>query len=65
MINLLVAPNGFGKSTIVQTFNSLKPKSLALKNDDLYQGKPANKPELEVKFIGDNANTYIANNDSS
>lgn len=62
MINLLVAPNGFGKSTIVQTFNSLKPKSLALKNDDLYQGNPANKPELEVKFIGDNANTYIANN---
>ena len=62
MVNLLVAPNGFGKSTIVQTFNSLKPRSLSLNNDDFYQSNQSNSPELEVEFTGNNHDILIANN---
>lgn len=59
-VNLIVAPNGYGKSTIVQAFNSLKPRKLSLNNDDYYKNDPSNLPELKVEFIGDNSGTYYA-----
>lgn len=59
-INILVAPNGFGKSTIVKAFDSLKPRSLSLNNDDYYENNSSNLPELEVEFIGDNSGIYCA-----
>lgn len=34
--NILVAPNGFGKSSIATAFSSLKPKKLELAPDDCY-----------------------------
>ena len=58
--NLLVAPNGFGKSTIVTAFNSLKPKKLELKKEDLYNKDAENKASLKLIFIGDIAGGYTA-----
>lgn len=59
-VNLLVAPNGFGKSTIVTAFDSLKPMKLELKKEDFYNKDAANKASLKLTFIGDIAGEYTA-----
>ena len=60
-IILLVAPNGYGKSTIVQAFESINPTKMVLNNDDIYQNDHRNKPEVQVTFLGENEETLIAN----
>ncbi len=60
-INLLVAPNGYSKSTIVQAFESIKPTKMVLNNDDIYQNDHRNEPEVQVTFLGENEETLIAN----
>lgn len=46
--NLLVAPNGFGKTSFGIAFNSLKPSKLELDEKNLHEGNDGNKPELKL-----------------
>lgn len=52
--NLFVAPNGYGKSTIATTFNSLKSNKVELEKEDLFEGNEENLPSLEIELTLDN-----------
>lgn len=60
--NILVAPNGFGKSTIAVTFKGLQSGKLELKRNDIYLCDETNIPSLRIKLSGDNVGTYCADN---
>jgi hypothetical protein len=51
--NLLVAPNGFGKSSIAVAFDSMNSKHMTLDEADCYQGDAANAPELSLELVLD------------
>ena len=51
--NLLVAPNGFGKSSIAVAFDSMNSKRMTLDETDCYQGDSTNVPELSVELVQD------------
>lgn len=46
--NILVAPNGYGKSSFSIAFKSLNSCRLKLDKSDLYNGKEDNLPELKI-----------------
>lgn len=48
--SLLVAPNGFGKSSITAAFSSLIPSKLKLDDDHLHEGSVNNRPKLTIDF---------------
>lgn len=60
--SLLVAPNGFGKSSITAAFDSLIPSKLKLDDDHLHGGNAQNRPKLtiELKDAAGNTSTLIA-----
>lgn len=47
---VLVAPNGYGKSSLACAFKSLKSNKLELKDDDFHNGDLSLLPELTVEF---------------
>jgi len=51
--NLLVAPNGFGKTSFAVAFGSMNSKRMTLDGDDHYQGDDSNPPELAVAIERD------------
>lgn len=51
--SILVAPNGFGKSSIATAFNSLNNRHLVLDPIDCYKNDETLKPELELDIISD------------
>ncbi|WP_312433766.1 hypothetical protein [Achromobacter sp.] len=51
--HLLVAPNGFGKSSFAGAFSSLKPRSLKLPFSLLHKEDEANNPKLEIAYSVD------------
>ena len=48
--NILVAPNGFGKSSFAIAFDSLKSNKIELEEKNLHMNNPANKPYLSLKL---------------
>jgi len=48
--SLLVAPNGFGKSSITAAFSSLIPSKLKLDDDHLHEGSANNHPKLTLEL---------------
>jgi hypothetical protein len=48
--HLLVAPNGFGKSSLAAAFDSLKPRSLKIDQSLFHRDDAANMPKLEVVY---------------
>ena len=48
--SLLVAPNGFGKSSITAAFASLNQARLKLEDDHLHEASKANKPVLTIEL---------------
>ncbi|CAD5937167.1 hypothetical protein [Planktothrix agardhii] len=48
--SLLVAPNGFGKSSFATAFNSMNNTRISLNKDDLYSENPANLPRIYIKY---------------
>lgn len=48
--SLLVAPNGFGKSSIAIAFNSLNSNRIDLDDDHLHEGNKLNKPQIAVQL---------------
>lgn len=69
--SLLVAPNGFGKSSIATAFNSMNNRRIDLNEDDLYAENIANLPRIYIEYVrpdgtvatleADNANNTISN----
>lgn len=56
--NLLVAPNGFGKSSIAMAFNGLKKTRLAISDDNKHNQNDILDARLEIKL--DNGTTLAA-----
>ena len=48
--NILVAPNGFGKTSLAVAFNSLKSNHLELDGANCYNGDDTNLPVLRLKL---------------
>lgn len=49
--SLLVAPNGFGKTSITTAFLSLNAKRLKLDDEHAHEGNVANKPKLTIELL--------------
>jgi energy-coupling factor transporter ATP-binding protein EcfA2 len=49
-VNLLVAPNGYGKSSIAKAFKSLNRNRINLEKDDYFKGNSTNLPELSITY---------------
>ncbi len=48
--SLLVAPNGFGKSSIATAFKSMNNNRILLSEDDFYKGNTANQPQIDIRY---------------
>ncbi|MGP8291624.1 hypothetical protein ACT3OH_15275 [Vreelandella zhanjiangensis] len=58
--SILVAPNGFGKSSLATAFNSLKSTKIDLHKDDFHQGKDDLAPRIEISYLDDEGNIGVA-----
>ena len=58
--NIIVAPNGYGKSTITKAFELSRSGKINIDINDMYCKKKSNHPRLEVELIGDHAGVYVA-----
>ncbi|KMO85210.1 hypothetical protein AB840_14845 [Megasphaera cerevisiae DSM 20462] len=58
--NIVVAPSGYGKSTIATAFEAAANGKMKISEKDLYQHNPDNHPKLEVELCGENAGTYVS-----
>jgi ABC-type cobalamin/Fe3+-siderophores transport system ATPase subunit len=65
--SLLVAPNGFGKSSLATAFNSMNSRKITLAEDDLHAESVANLPRIAIEYIDVNGTTHNleATNDSN
>ena len=63
--HLLVAPNGFGKSSLAGAFSSLKPRSLKLPSSLLHKEDEANKAKLEITYSIDGVETTVKADEGS
>lgn len=48
--NILVAPNGFGKTSLAVAFSSLKGSKLNLETANYYNGEESNRPIVKLKL---------------
>jgi energy-coupling factor transporter ATP-binding protein EcfA2 len=48
--SLLVAPNGYGKSSLATAFNSMNRNRIVLDEDDYYMESAVNAPTIEVEY---------------
>lgn len=48
--SILVAPNGFGKSSLATAFKSMNNNRIALDEDDCYENNMANLPQIDLKY---------------
>lgn len=48
--SILVAPNGFGKSSIATAFNSMNNRRISLNEDDYHAGNDANAPIIRIEY---------------
>lgn len=58
--NLVVAPNGYGKSTITTAFKASKNGKIKIDKNDCYENDIKNIPSLEVEFYGDFSRTLVS-----
>tara|TARA_B100000809_G_C15032996_1_gene492663 strand:+ start:755 stop:1183 length:429 start_codon:yes stop_codon:yes gene_type:complete len=56
---ILVAPNGFGKSSLAIAFKSLKKSKIELHKDDLHQGNDDLLPSIEISYLDDEDNLQV------
>jgi hypothetical protein len=64
--HVLVAPNGFGKSSLAAAFRNLKPRSLKVTKADYHADDEALVPELEMVISEDGIErTLVANPDKN
>ena len=60
---IMVAPNGYGKTSIATAFSSLKAKKLDVLEDDFHKNNHLNKPELSI--LDDSGNLFTATENSN
>lgn len=48
--SILVAPNGFGKSSLATAFNSMNNRRIALDEEDYHAEKSANLPRIQIEY---------------
>lgn len=48
--SILVAPNGFGKSSLATAFKSMNNNRIVLDEDDCYKNNVANLPQIDLKY---------------
>lgn len=61
-VNLLIAPNGFGKSSISAAFNSLNENRMVVGKEDMHNGDKNLESSLSIVL---NGKTYIADKDKN
>ncbi|NBA88908.1 hypothetical protein GVN16_24245 [Emticicia sp. CRIBPO] len=49
--SILVAPNGFGKSSLATAFNSMNNNRIMLNEDDYYKEDPLNEPKISIEYL--------------
>ncbi len=49
--SLLVAPNGFGKSSLATAFNSMNNRRINLDEEDLFEENSSNLPRIYIEFV--------------
>jgi hypothetical protein len=49
--SLMVAPNGFGKSSFTTGFGSMNQNRIALAEEDHHQGNVANEPMIRINYL--------------
>jgi hypothetical protein len=62
--HVLLAPNGFGKSSIAAAFDSLRPSKLKLPDGHLHQGKAELRPRIEIVFESEGLTKTVTADDS-
>lgn len=63
--SILVAPNGFGKSSLATAFNSLQTNRINIHDDNLHEGKDTNRPSLTVTLQQENNSTLSLHADDN
>lgn len=63
--NILVAPNGYGKSTLATAFKYAESGKLKVGIKDIYNQDVNNHPKLEVELLGDHAGIYASTDTTS
>lgn len=65
--HILVAPNGFGKSSLATAFNKLRPTKIVLEKNDFFQRDENNKPIIQLTYSDNGANqtTLLADENSN
>ncbi len=58
--NIIVAPNGYGKSTIATAFKAAQSGKLKINPNDIYKKNPQNHPKLEIELVGEHAGVFVA-----
>lgn len=56
--NIIVAPNGYGKSTLAVAFEAASRGCIKLKPKDYYMQDVSNHPMLEIELLGDHRGVY-------
>ncbi|PTY38719.1 hypothetical protein BGP77_11100 [Saccharospirillum sp. MSK14-1] len=63
--SILVAPNGFGKSSLATAFKSLKSTKIELHKDDFHRGRDDLDPKIEISYSDDDGNVVVISADNS
>lgn len=58
--NIIVAPNGYGKSTLATALKAAEHGKMKLDIQDIYQQNRNNHPTLEIELSGDNVGLFRA-----
>lgn len=58
--SIIVAPNGYGMSTIATAFKAASSGRMKLDSKDIYQQDESKHPKLEIELCGENAGVYIS-----
>jgi hypothetical protein len=62
--HLLVAPNGFGKSSLAAAFDSLKPRMLKIHPSLLHKDETANMPKIEIVYTNEGVEKTVKADDT-
>jgi ABC-type multidrug transport system ATPase subunit len=65
--SLLVAPNGFGKSSLAVAFKSMNNSRIVLDKNDYYKGLMQNQPQIKIEYKKTDRSTVylVANNNEN
>lgn len=65
--SLLVAPNGFGKSSLATAFNSMNNNRINLAEDDLHAENINNLPRVAIEYVQEDSTVLnlVANHNSN